>query len=122
MLKSIQKALVFSCASLALACAQAAHAQAPAKIATDAEVDKIVEERYCSGCHDMAKKMVGPSFNDITKKYAVGDKKANAEKLSTAVRKGGKGVWGTMAMPANAAITDDELKTISGWLVNRTVK
>jgi cytochrome c len=93
-----------------------------AQVPTDAAADKIIEERYCSGCHDMAKKVLGPSFNDITKKYAVGDKKANAEKLSAAIRKGGKGVWGEMAMPANAAITDDELKTISSWLVNRVVK
>jgi cytochrome c len=124
---NLQNALKLAVSSLLLVTAQA-YAQAPAAtpkaaaVPTDAQADKIIEERYCSGCHDMAKKVLGPSFNDITKKYAEGDKKANAEKLSTAIRKGGKGVWGTMAMPANAAITDDELKTISSWLVNRTVK
>ena len=95
---------------------------AVAQVPTDAQAEKIIEERYCSGCHEMAKKMVGPSYNDVSRKYAVGDKKANMEKLSIAIRKGGKGVWGTMAMPANAAITDAELKTITDWLVNRTVK
>ena len=112
--------LKFVLAGLALAAVsmQTAVAQVP----TDAQADKIIEERYCSGCHEMAKKMVGPSYNDVSKKYAVGDKKANAEKLTIAIRKGGKGAWGTMAMPANAAITDDELKTITDWLVNRTVK
>ena len=125
---NLQNALKLAVSSLLLVTAQA-YAQAPAAapkaaaaVPTDAQADKIIEERYCSGCHDMAKKVLGPSFNDITKKYAEGDKKANAEKLSTAIRKGGSGVWGTMAMPANAAITDDELKTITSWLVNRTAK
>ncbi len=121
---NIQAALKLTFASVLVASAsvQLAVAQAPAKVPTDAEVDKIMEERYCSGCHDMAKKMVGPSFNEITKKYADGDKKANAEKISVAISKGGKGVWGATAMPANAAVTAEELKTLSNWLVNRTVK
>jgi cytochrome c len=124
---NIQLVFKFAIASflVASASAQLAMAQTPAaasKVPTDAEVDKIMEERYCSGCHDMAKKMVGPSFNDVTKKYAVGDKKTNAEKLSVAISKGGKGVWGATAMPANAAVTVDELKILSNWLVNRTVK
>ncbi len=95
---------------------------AVAKVATDAEIDLIMEERYCSGCHDMTKKMVGPSFNDITKKYAEGDKKTNIDKLSTAIRNGGKGVWGATAMPANATVTDSELQAIATWLVSRTLK
>jgi cytochrome c len=124
---NIQSVFKFAFASFLVVSAsvQLAMAQTPAsasKVPTDAEVDKIMEERYCSGCHDMAKKMVGPSFNDVTKKYAEGDKKVNAEKLSIAISKGGKGVWGATPMPANAAVTADELKTITNWLVNRTVK
>ncbi|MDO8350597.1 MAG: c-type cytochrome, partial [Gallionella sp.] len=66
----------------------------------------------CTACHAIDKKVVGPSFMDIAKKYK-GDATAEA-KLIAKVSKGGAGVWGSMPMPANDAAgkKQDQMKEV----------
>jgi cytochrome c len=61
------------------------------------------------------KKLVGPALKDIAKKYK-GNKKAE-EMLVAKVTKGGSGVWGTMAMPPNAAVKPADVKTLVEWVL-----
>lgn len=68
----------------------------------------------CLACHAVDKKMVGPSYQDIAKKY----KAADEAMLFDKVRKGGKGVWGQIPMPPNAAVKDDDLKTLIKWVLD----
>jgi len=53
----------------------------------------------CTACHSVDKKIVGPAWMDVSKKYK-GDAGA-ADRLLVKVSKGGSGNWGTMPMPAN---------------------
>ncbi|MDD4978996.1 MAG: c-type cytochrome [Gallionella sp.] len=66
-------------------------------MATD--MPAIAKKNNCTACHAIDKKVVGPAWMDISKKYK-GDASAEA-KLITKVSKGGSGVWGSMPMPAN---------------------
>ncbi|MEQ1628878.1 MAG: c-type cytochrome [Gallionella sp.] len=66
-------------------------------MATD--MPAIAKKNNCTACHAIDKKVVGPAWMDVSKKYK-GDASAEA-KLITKVSKGGSGAWGSMPMPAN---------------------
>lgn len=64
-----------------------------------ADMPAVAKKNNCTACHAIDKKVVGPAFADVAKKYK-GDATAEA-KLIAKVSKGGSGVWGSMPMPAN---------------------
>lgn len=71
----------------------------------------LLKKNNCVTCHQVDKKTVGPALKAIAEKYK-GDAGA-ADKLAAKVRKGGSGVWGSMAMPATPAkVSDDEIKSL----------
>lgn len=65
-------------------------------MATD--MPDLAKKNGCVACHSIDKKLMGPAWMDVAKKYK-GDAGAEAM-LITKVSKGGGGVWGKMAMPA----------------------
>lgn len=69
----------------------------------------------CMACHATDKKMVGPSYQDVAKKYA-GNADA-AKMLAEKVKKGGKGTWGEIPMPPNAAVKDADIETLVKWVL-----
>src|SRR5947207_14886207 len=82
-------------------------AAAPAFAAGPAD---LAQKKNCMACHAIDKKLVGPAYKDVAAKYA-GQKDA-VDKLSQKVVKGGAGVWGPVAMPANTAVSDAEAKQL----------
>lgn len=76
---------------------------------------ELATKNACFACHAVDKKLVGPSFQDIAKKYA-GDATAEA-KLETKIKKGGSGVWGAIPMPPNVAVKDEDIKTLAKWVL-----
>ncbi|MDO9010716.1 MAG: c-type cytochrome [Gallionella sp.] len=77
-----------------------------------ADMPDVAKKNNCTACHAIDKKVVGPSFMDVSKKYK-GDATAEA-KLIAKVSKGGAGVWGSMPMPANDAAgkKQDQMKEV----------
>jgi len=75
----------------------------------------LAKKSNCLACHTVDKKLVGPAYRDIAKKYA-GDKTAEAH-LIEKVKKGGKGVWGPIPMPPNAAVKDADIATLVKWVL-----
>ncbi len=67
----------------------------------------------CMACHQVDKKVVGPSYQDVAKKYTAADE----AKLVAKVKAGGAGVWGPVPMPPNAAVKDDDIKTLVKWIL-----
>jgi cytochrome c len=65
-------------------------------MATD--MPDLAKKNGCAACHSIDKKIVGPAWMDVAKKYK-GDAGAEA-KLIAKVSKGGSGVWGKTPMPA----------------------
>jgi cytochrome c len=76
--------------------------------------EALAKKNGCTGCHQMAKKVVGPSFQDIAKKYK-GDAKA-AEHLENVIVKGGKGVWGAVPMAPQPKAAGDA-KALAAWIL-----
>ena len=76
----------------------------------------LLGKHNCTACHAQDRKVVGPSFNDIAKKYA-----GKADYLSTKIKAGGSGVWGPIPMPPQNA-PDGDIKTIANWLAAGAAK
>lgn len=51
-------------------------------------------------------------MQDVAKKY----KAADEATLVAKVKAGGKGVWGQIPMPPNAAVKEDDVKTLVKWI------
>ena len=62
-----------------------------------ADMPALAKKNGCSACHSIDRKLVGPAWMDVSKKYK-GQAGAEA-KLVAKVSKGGSGNWGSMAMP-----------------------
>jgi cytochrome c len=75
----------------------------------------LAASKNCMACHAMDKKLVGPSYKDVAKKYA-GQKDA-ADKLATKIMKGGSGVWGAIPMPANPQVNEADAKKLAAWVL-----
>ena len=85
-------------------------------VAAPAMADEaLAKSKNCMSCHATDKKLVGPSYKDVAKKYA-GQKDA-ADKLAAKVIKGGSGVWGPVPMPANAQVNDADAKKLVAWIL-----
>ena len=70
----------------------------------------------CTACHSVDKKIVGPAYKDVAKKYA-GDKGAQA-KLEKKVKAGGSGVWGEVPMPPNTQVSEGDVKKLVQWVLS----
>lgn len=87
-----------------------------ALVATNAMAnEELAKKSGCMACHAVDKKVVGPAYKEVAKKYA-GQKDAEA-KLVEKVIKGGKGAWGEVPMPPNAAVKPDDVKTLVKWVL-----
>jgi len=84
-------------------------------MAADSPELALAKKSNCMACHAVDKKVVGPAYQDVAKKYA-GDKTAEA-KLIEKVKKGGSGVWGPVPMAPNAAVKDEDIKTLVKWIL-----
>ena len=94
--------------ALALGFAASAQAQDPAKLA---------QEKACLACHQVDKKVVGPSYKEIAAKYR-GQKGAEAN-LVKKVRAGGTGVWGQVPMPPNPGVSEAEAGILVKWILSQ---
>lgn len=85
-------------------------------LATPAFASKeLAQKSACMACHAAEKKLVGPAFLDVAKKYA-GQKDAQ-DMLAGSIKKGGAGKWGPVPMPAQAALSDADAKALSAWVL-----
>ena len=75
----------------------------------------LASSKNCMACHALDKKLVGPAYKDVAKKYA-GQKDA-ADKLATKIIKGGSGAWGVIPMPANPQVNEAEAKKLATWIL-----
>lgn len=106
--------------SIAVPAANAANAAAPAK-ANDGKSDTksvmaLLSKNTCTACHGIDKKIVGPGFNEIAKKYP-----GKVDYLAGKIKAGGAGVWGPIPMPAQN-IGEADAKTIANWIAAGATK
>jgi cytochrome c len=85
-------------------------------VAAPAVADQaLAQKKNCMACHAVEKKVVGPAYKDVAKKYSG----QNAEaKLAAKIKQGGSGVWGAIPMPANPQVNDAEARQLAAWVLS----
>lgn len=74
----------------------------------------LAEKASCLTCHTIEKPNVGPAFKDIAAAYKGQDVE---DTLINKIKKGGRGKWGILPMPANEGkLTDDEFREVVRWI------
>ena len=102
----------------AAAPAPAPTTQAPAAApsVTKADPHALMTSKGCAACQKVDAKMVGPSYQEVAKKYA-GKPEAKAY-LAKKIIDGGAGVWGPVMMPPNKGrISDEEVTLMVDWIL-----
>jgi len=88
---------------------------AAATVARAADEEALAKKHNCLACHSVDKKVIGPAYKDVAKKYK--GQAGVAAKLYDKVKKGGQGVWGPIPMPPNAAVPDADVKKLVDWIL-----
>jgi cytochrome c len=84
--------------------------------ATPAIADQaLAQKRNCLGCHNVDRKVIGPAYKDVAKKYAGQDVVA---KLTNKIIKGGAGNWGAIPMPANPQVNQGDAEILVKWILS----
>tara|TARA_B100000287_G_scaffold429215_1_gene482121 strand:- start:1077 stop:1469 length:393 start_codon:yes stop_codon:yes gene_type:complete len=72
-------------------------------------------KQRCSMCHAINQKLIGPSFNDVSKRYKGADN-TKISILARKIREGGVGSWGVIPMPPNS-VTRSESELLVRWIL-----
>lgn len=75
----------------------------------------LAQKNACLSCHAPDKKLVGPAFQEVSKKYG-GQKDADVT-LAKSIKAGGAGKWGPVPMPPQTALSDADAKTLAAWVL-----
>ena len=78
---------------------------------------QIAKANNCFACHSLDKKIIGPSFREMAKKYA--GQPGAENKMADRIRRGSVGVWGSTPMQPMPDVSDAELKTLSKWILSQ---
>ncbi|MFV8372035.1 c-type cytochrome [Flavobacterium sp. LB2P74] len=78
--------------------------------------EKLIAKSDCIGCHKLDKKLIGPSYLDIAKKYPSNEK--NVAYLSGKIIKGGSGVWGSIPMSAHASLKKNDANSMAKYILS----
>ena len=75
----------------------------------------LAKKNNCLACHAVDKKIVGPAYQDVAKKYA-GQADAEAT-VAKNIKTGGSGKWGPIPMPPQAQLSDADAKALAAWVL-----
>ena len=106
----MKKSLMVIAAAVAVVFAGGANAAVDA-----AKAKALAQSKNCLACHAVDKKLVGPAYTEIAKKYK-GNKDAEGMLIKKVIN-GGGGVWGTIPMPPNP-VKEDESKILVDWILS----
>ncbi|MCG8056304.1 MAG: c-type cytochrome [Candidatus Thiodiazotropha taylori] len=93
-----------------------AAAPAPAPAAPSGDALAVATSSGCMACHQVETKVVGPAYKEVAAKYK-GDAAA-LEMLVGKVKAGGVGTWGQIPMPPHAHVSDENIRTVVGWILS----
>lgn len=85
--------------------------------ASDDPIEKLLGANGCTACHNVDRKVIGPSFRDVAAKYA-GDSAA-VSRLAAKIRSGGQGAWGNVPMPPNPGLAEKDAQALAGWVLQQ---
>jgi S-disulfanyl-L-cysteine oxidoreductase SoxD len=77
---------------------------------------ELANKSGCMACHGVNNKIVGPGYNEVQARYA-GQPDAE-DRVFAKVKNGGQGAWGSVPMPPNGHLKDEDLKTLVKWILS----
>ena len=87
---------------------------AAAPAAEGGDVKALLASNACTACHGVKNKIMGPGFNEIVAKHKG---KADLEAyLVGKIKSGGSGVFGTVPMPPQPQLKEEDAKAIAQWI------
>jgi len=78
--------------------------------------ESLVASSDCLACHQIDKKLVGPAYKDVAKKYEMNDK--NIDYLSTKIIQGGAGVWGQIPMTPHPDLSKEDAAEMAKYVLS----
>jgi len=102
----IERAAVAVCA--VLAAGTAAHAQSVG--------EDLAQGKACLACHQVDSKRVGPPLRSVAERYA-GQSEA-VQYLAGKIRGGSRGAWGSVPMPAQSQVTEEQARQLAQWVLS----
>ena len=76
---------------------------------------ELAQKNACLACHAAERKLVGPAYQDIAKKYA--SEKDAAQVLARSIKAGGSGKWGAVPMPAQPGLSEADATSLAQWIL-----
>lgn len=76
---------------------------------------ELAQKNACLACHAAERKLVGPAYQDIAKKYA--SEKDAAQVLARSIKAGGSGKWGAVPMPAQPSLSEADATSLAQWIL-----
>lgn len=76
---------------------------------------ELAQKNACMACHAAEKKLVGPAYQDVAKKYA--SEKDAAQVLARSIKAGGSGKWGAVPMPAQPGLSEADATSLAQWIL-----
>lgn len=91
----------------------------PAAELSDAQARRFFNQRACNACHEVHETRIGPSFQNIARRYSDASP-ATIERLVLKVRAGGAGAWGIVPMISYPQLSYNETQGIVRWILQRS--
>ncbi len=76
---------------------------------------ELAQTSRCMACHQIDRKVVGPAFREVGRRYA--GRADAATHLARKIREGGSGAWGAVPMAANPHVSEADAKRLAQWVL-----
>jgi cytochrome c551/c552 len=80
-----------------------------------ADVQTLLNQNACLGCHAIDRKVVGPAYHDVAMRYK-GDAQATLQVIDH-IRLGGAGRWGNITMPPFPDLQPAQLEQLADFIL-----
>ena len=80
------------------------------------EGESLVKGSDCKTCHDLAKRIIGPSHTEVAQKYEF--TAANVKMLADKIKNGGQGAWGQIPMTGHPDITQADAEKMARYVLS----
>jgi len=80
----------------------------------------VIRVSNCFSCHNFNSKAMGPSFDEIQRKYP--SAKKNVDTLTKRILAGSTGIWGKEKMPSHPELTPEQVKNTVKWILKNSNK
>jgi cytochrome c len=76
----------------------------------------LIGSNDCTTCHAIDKKLIGPAYKDVAKKYE--DNQATEDTLISKIKHGGSGNWGNIAMTPHPNLSDEDARLMVKYILS----